>query len=133
MRDLRTYVSKHKKLFGIVGFIFIVFLECCVFPAGRITYSGNMAIGIIGFVSAIGIAKCAGEIEAAIFPKAGWILILLLNIVITILGMVARYFLEYGEVSNTYNFTSKNIVVHILIMLLLSMMFWMQTKKRGEI
>lgn len=47
------------------------------------------------------------------------------------MGMVARYFLEYGEVSNTYNFTLKNIVVHVVIMLLLSMIFWMQTKRKA--
>ena len=47
------------------------------------------------------------------------------------MGMVARYFLEYREVSNTYNFTLKNILIHTVIMLLLSMMFWMQTKRKA--
>ena len=57
---------------------------------------------------------------------------LFLNCGVTILGMVARYLLEYGEVSNTYNFTIKNIVVHIVIMMLLSMIFWIQAKKQPE-
>ena len=49
------------------------------------------------------------------------------------MGMVSRYFLEYGEVSNTYNFTPKKIVIHMLIMLLLSTMFWLQSKRSAEI
>ena len=132
MENLRTYVNEHKKLFAIIGLIFIICLECCVFPVGNFTYGGNIAISLINLAAAIGIAKCLDEIEAMLLSKVKWILVLLLNLGVTIMGMVARYFLEYGEVSNTYNFTLKKIVIHTLIMLLLSMMFWMQTRKRTE-
>ena len=131
MKNLRTYVSQHKKLFCIMGLIFIVCLECCVFPVGNFAYGGNITIGFVNLAAAIGIGKCFGEIEAMLLPKVTWLLVLLLNLGVTIMGMVARYFLEYGEVSNTYNFTLKNVVVHTMIMLLLSMMFWMQTKKKS--
>ena len=132
MRNLRAYISEHKKMFGIVGLVFIVCMECCTFPVGKITFGGNMTIGVVNVVCAIFIAKCIGEIEVAIFPQVSYGLIFLLNIGITIMGMVARYFLEYGEVSNTYNFTPKNIVIHTIIMLLLSTMFWVETKGKGE-
>ena len=33
----------------------------------------------------------------------------------TLIGFLCRYFLEYGEVSNTYNFTLPNIALHLLI------------------
>lgn len=132
MTKIQMFVNEHKKLVGIMGLLFIVGLECCVFPVGNLTLGGGMTIGIINFVAAIGIGKCVGEIEAAMFPKATWVLMLLLNFAITIMGMIARYLLEYGEVSNTYNFTLKNIVFHIVIMLLLSMTFWMQTKRKSE-
>ena len=107
-------------------------MECCVFPVGNFNLGGGMAIGLLNFITAIGIAKCIGEIEAIMFPKVTWLLVLLLNLGITIMGMVVRYFLEYGEVSNTYNFTPKNIVLHTVIMLLLSTIFWMQTKRKSE-
>ena len=132
MKNLHTYISEHKKSLCTIGLFFIVGLECCVFPVGNLTLGGGITIGIINFAAAIGIGKCVGEIEAVMFPKATWIWILLLNFAITIMGMIARYFLEYGEVSNTYNFTAKNIVVHIVIMLLLCMTFWMQTKRNTE-
>lgn len=132
MRDLRAQISNHKKLFCIIGLIFIVWLECCVFPVGNFTFGGGIVIGLLNFVAAIGIGKCFGEIEAMVFPKVTWLLVLLLNLGITIMGMVVRYFLEYGEVSNTYNFTFKNIVVHTVIMLLLSIMFWIKTKRKSK-
>ena len=131
MKNLRLYVCKHKKLFCVIGLIFIICLECCVFPVGNFAYGGNITIGLINLTAAIGIAKCLGEIEAILLPKVTWVLVLFLNLGVTILGMVARYFLEYREVSNTYNFTLENIWIHTVIMLLLSMMFWMQTKGKA--
>ena len=130
MEKLQINIRKHKKLFGVLGLVFIVCVECCVFPVGNLPLGGDMTIGLINLATVIGISKCIGEIETHIFQKASWLLIFVLNFGITILGMIARYFLEYGEVSNTYNFTLKNIVMHIVIMMLLSMTFWMQTKRK---
>ena len=132
MKDIRLFIRKHKKVVYTLGLLFVIFLECCVFPVGSITRTEWFTIGIVNFIAAVGICKCVGEIEASLFPKATWIMIGLLNIGITVMGMVARYFLEYGEVSNTYNFTLKNIVIHMIIMLLLSTLFWMQSKRSTE-
>ena len=132
MKNLQTYVNEYKKLFTIIGLIFIICLECCVFPVGNFTYGGNITISLINLAAAIGICKCLGEIEAMLLPKVRWVLVLILNLGVTIMGMVARYFLEYGEVSNTYNFPLKNVVVHTMIMLLLSMTFWIQTKSKAD-
>ena len=46
------------------------------------------------------------------------------NLILALLGMVARYLLEYGEVSDTYNFTTRNIVLHLVFMVLWSTQFW---------
>lgn len=73
-----------------------------------------------------------GDIAAFSFPKVTWLWIFILNFGITILGMLARYFLEYGEVSNTYNFTLKNVMIHMVIMMGVSMMFWRQAKRKVE-
>ena len=35
--------------------------------------------------------------------------------VFTVIGMICRYLLEFGEVSNTYNFTLFNIISYLLI------------------
>ena len=129
MKNIRTSIREHKKLFCIMGLVFVVCLECCVFPVGSSTLGGNSISILINFATAVATGKCVGEIEVIMFPKVSWLPILLLNLGITIMGMVVRYFLEYGEVSNTYNFTFKKVIVHMVIMLLFSMMFWVQTNK----
>ena len=132
MKDIRTAIIKHKKMVCILGLLFVILLECCVFPVGSITHTEWFTIGIINLITAVGICKCVGEMEAALFPKASGVMISFLNLGITIMGMVLRYFLEYGEVSNTYNFTPKKIAIHMIIMILLSTVFWMQSKRSAE-
>ena len=56
-------------------------------------------------------------------------------ILFTMIGMVCRYFLEFGEVSNTYNFTLFNIVVYLFVVpvfTLLAYEFVDRTKEKGK-
>ena len=56
-------------------------------------------------------------------------------ILFTVIGMVCRYFLEFGEVSNTYNFTLFNIVVYMFVVpvfTLLAFEFVDRTKEKGK-
>lgn len=124
MTKAQKFLESHKKIVGIIGFLFIVCIQCCVFPFYNFTHEVQFIIVIINFMAAVGIAKCTGELEAAIFPNGTWSAMLLLNLILTLLGMAARYLLEYGEVSNTYNFTIKNTVLHLVFMVLWSTMFW---------
>lgn len=124
MIKLREFVHKHKKQAIMVGFLFIICLQCCVFPAVNRTHNVSYTIALVNFMAAIGICKCTGDLEAEFLPNGVWGQVLLLNLVLTLLGMAARYFLEYGEVSNTYNFTFRNILLHIVMMVLWSSVFW---------
>ena len=47
-------------------------------------------------------------------------LVYLITLSLTILGMIFRYILEYGEVSNGYNFTMLNIISYIAIIPILT-------------
>lgn len=124
MIKLREFVHKHKKQAIMVGFLFIICLQCCVFPAVNRSYNAPYAIVFINFIAAIGICKCSGDLEAEFLPNGTWGQVLVLNLVLTLLGMATRYLLEYGEVSNTYNFTFRNILLHIVMMVLWSSVFW---------
>ena len=124
MRKAQKFLENHKRVVGIIGFIFIVCIQCCVFPFYNFTHDVQFIIVIINFIAAVGIAKCTGDLEAAIFPNGTWSAMLFLNLILALLGMAARYLLEYGEVSNTYNFTARNIVLHLVFMVLWSTMFW---------
>jgi len=56
----------------------------------------------------------------------------LLNTGLVVLGMISRYFLEYGEVSNTYNFTLLNSSVHIVLTVLWSTVNWYKYRKQFQ-
>ena len=66
-------------------------------------------------------------------PHYGIQLILPLNLLLVLLGMGARYLLEFGEVSNSYNFTVPNMLLHIGVTVTLSTLSWLWTKTvRGK-
>ena len=129
-------INNHKKLVICVGFLFIVFLQCCVFPFYNLSHSVPFLIEIVNFMAAMGICKCTGDLEAEFLSDGTWGQVILLNLVLTLLGMAARYVLEYGEVSNTYNFTYRNMLLHIVMMVLWSSAFWksrVREKKEKQI
>lgn len=53
----------------------------------------------------------------------------LINLGIVVLGMVFRYLLEFGEVSNTYNFTPPNVLVHVATTFVISMCAFAMARK----
>lgn len=61
------------------------------------------------------------------FPNCKLCHILLLNLLLVLLSMGSRYLLEFGEVSNTYNFTLPNMILHILVTVTLSTLSWVWT------
>ena len=124
MMKFKDFVCKYKKQAIILGFLFIICLQCCVFPAINRSHIVSYPIVFINFITAVWICKCAGDLEAEFLPNGTWGQVLVLNLVLTLLGLVARYLLEYGEVSNTYNFTFRNILLHIVMMVLWSSVFW---------
>jgi hypothetical protein len=56
----------------------------------------------------------------------------LINVTHIIAGMICRYFLEFGEVSNTYNFTLPNIAIHIVAISCICICGYLHEKKQIE-
>ena len=90
---------------------YIAFAGCFTFPIRSQPYPLDFtkayllicSYGIIG----LGFAGLYGEAkERTVYP---------LTLLMTILGMVCRYVLEYGEASNVYNFTMLNILSYIIL------------------
>ena len=73
-----------------------------------------------------------GIIEAGLFPDRPVVKMTLLNLGLVLLGMGCRYLLEFGEVSNTYNFNMINSMVHIFATVTLSTLSWYNTIKKTE-
>lgn len=52
---------------------------------------------------------------ALLLEKRKGVKVFILTFLFTILGMICRYFLEYGEISNTRNFIPVNIILFVVI------------------
>ena len=72
-----------------------------------------------------------GMLQAALFPKGSAGFGALLNLGLAVLGLIFRYLLEFGEVSNTYNFTAPNVVLHLFILTLLPVMTYVSQKQKS--
>ena len=68
----------------------------------------------------LGGALFSGGILAGLFPKKKLFFIILITSITVGLGLLCRYLLEFGEVSNTYNFTVPNTLLHVGIFLALT-------------
>ena len=123
-------LQKHKKLF--YGFLVIgpVFFGCFSFPFVNLTHewSGNLTV-LNMFVFAAAYYNI-GLVEAVVFPVNAGVKIILLNLILTCVGFGCRYLLEYGEFSNTYNFTIPNVVLHLLVSTAISTLVWLWNAKK---
>ena len=123
------FYEKHSKVSAVITFIFFFVLGACDFPIYNLSrdWPSTLTLSIIfnGVLTYIAL----GSAEAAMLPKCkGWH-IFLLNIVLVLLSMGGRYLLEFGEVSNTYNFTAPNIALHIVATLTISMVSYLTARE----
>ena len=133
MTKLQKLINSHKKLVYTIGFAFAVLLGCCIFPIYNFT-ADKMTLNMINLIISVFVCKCIGDMESFLFPNVTWRFIGIVNIGVVLAGMTARYWLEYGEISNTYNFTLVNMVTHILVMTVLCTLEWnWNVEKRKEL
>lgn len=124
---------KNKKRLAMSSiFLFEVFMTCCMFPFLNLTKETPIKIEMINWlviVVSIMAYHSIGQAEVKIFPNSSTILVIAFNFIAAIVGMGCRFLLEFGEVSNTYNFTMPNIILHIIIAVGLNTGTWLFTKK----
>lgn len=108
----------------MITLLFFVLLGGAAFPIYNLNKEWSTTLTLSILVSAIGYSGMLGVTEFALFPKARVYHIIPLNLGLTLLSMGCRYLLEFGEVSNTYNFTLPNMILHIAAVLIISTGFW---------
>ena len=124
--------EEYRKLFITITLVFFVVLGGAAFPIYNLNKDWPTTLTISILISAIGYSGMLGVAEIALFPKAKIYHIIPLNLGMTLLSMGCRYLLEYGEVSNTYNFTVPNVVLHIVAVLVISTGFWSNAASTKE-
>lgn len=113
----REVILAHKKGFTILICISLVFFGCFVFPVLNITKDFPKNISLLNILIACGAYFYIGNIQGLLFGHKAMGKILGISSVLTLVGFACRFLMEYGEVSNTYNFTIPNIAVHLFVTL----------------
>ena len=118
------FAKTHRTMVIILTFIFFIIIGGCAFPIYNMNREWSTTLTISILASTIATYGFLGTVETQLFPNAKIYHIIPLNLVLILLSMVCRYFLEFGEVSNTYNFTMPNIILHVAATLIISICFW---------
>ena len=114
---LYTLLQSHRKTGIAIFWIVAIFFGCFCFPFVNLTTilsDTQKQISVINLFLCLVAYVEVGLLSGYLFEKKNVGVVLLINAAHIIAGMICRYFLEFGEVSNTYNFTLPNIAIHII-------------------
>ena len=111
MDRFRLFLKDHLKIARILILAYVIFVGCFVFPFGNESFPFDLmkAYLVIASYGVIGLGF------AGLYGMNKEKFVYMSSFVLTGLGMLCRYILEYGEVSNTMNFTSFNIISYLAI------------------
>lgn len=129
MENLKKAIAEHRIFAAVIVLGGIVFVNCFGFPVYNFEKTWSLAITMEHLLISILFCSYIGGGLALLFPRKRYISVLALLLALTGLGMVCCFLLEFGEVSNTYNFTLPNILLHIAVTGILSSLGWLYAKK----
>jgi hypothetical protein len=130
VNELRLKMQKHEKLLWVIALGYTVFNGCFVFPFSNEMFPFDFTkallvmfgYGMIGFV------------YVGLLDKGKGISVLVLTLLFTIIGLIGRYFLEFGEVSNAMNFIPINIGLYLVVVpIYCTLVYWVIWKWYGKI
>lgn len=106
---------------------FWIFLTCFNFPLWSeefpLKWSDILTFASTFGILAVGLYGVYGEDRGPfLYPRM---------LLCTMIGMLCCYFLEFGEVSNTYNFTLLNIVVYLFVVPVYTLLVYEFCDKRN--
>ena len=129
---LYTLLQSHRKTGIAIFWIVAIFFGCFCFPFVNLTKSlsdTQKQISIINLFTCLVAYAEVGLLSGYLFDKKISV-VLLINVSHIIAGMICRFLLEFGEVSNTYNFTLPNIVTHIVAISCICICGYLQAKNK---
>lgn len=112
MPELKTYSSKHPRRLKVLLDGSIVFFSMFSFPFGNELFPLDISKAFL-LAASFGVL---GFFYALLYGRGKEKTVLILSVLFIALGMAGRFLLEFGEVSNTMNFTLLNIVSFLLVM-----------------
>lgn len=121
--------KKQKRLYQAGMLTFIVFITCFTFPMFNFVKVYSKTIWIVNLLLSVSVYYRFGKDEAKLFAEFPVWKIFLLNLAVVGVGLLCRYLLEFGEVSNTYNFVPLNIIVHVAAAAAISISTYLNQKR----
>lgn len=126
------FYEKHPKASAAITLVFFVLVGACCFPIYNLNREWPFILTCCILFTTVSLYITLGGAEVHLFPQCGIQHILPLNLLLVLLGMGARYLLEFGEISNTYNFTIPNMLLHISVTVTLSSLSWLWVKTEQD-
>ena len=116
------------KIIRIILLMLFIVVSGAAFPIYNCGKSyGHALTGIILFLNVTCYLEL-GVFEKRILKIQKFFYAVLMNVGIIGAGLGCRYLLEWGEMSNVYNFTLPNILIHISITLAISTLSYLFAK-----
>ena len=118
-----------KRKWHVILLIMFVIISGASFPIYNLTKHYTYSLtGILLYTNILCYIEL-GIYEKKMLKSWGIKHAVVINLGVILLGMLCRYILEFGEVSNTYNFTIPNILLHISATFIISMLSYLLYKK----
>ena len=112
---MKNTILTHKKGFTIFTCIFLVFMGCFSFPIFNFSKEAPNISKWLNILTAFLAYYELGLLQGILYHSKVMLKCTFTTFSMTVLGFLCRFLLEYGEISNTYNFTMPNILFHLLI------------------
>ncbi|MBQ7001497.1 MAG: hypothetical protein IJN67_10705 [Oscillospiraceae bacterium] len=129
MKKLENWFRSHKRMAAGCVFLFFALLACSSFPIYNLTKQYSNTLTFTNVFVSVSIYAYLGGFLTRLLPKAQLGQVFLIHLAVILGGMLARFLLEFGEVSNTYNFIPANIALHLAVTLTISPLSWWWTKR----
>ena len=114
-----------KRSSNILLWLLFLVIACSSFPIYNFTKNYGKSIVATNLILNVLFYYELGKYEKLMLKDWKVSKAILVNMGVILIGMVLRYFLEFGEVSNTYNFTGPNIAIHIAATFVISIVSYL--------
>jgi len=112
---MKEKILVHRKQFLIGECVCLIFFGCFTFPVYNFSKDAPEISRWINVLVSLAAYYEIGLIQGVLFEHKEHLKCMGLTLSMTVIGLLGRYLLEFGEVSNTYNFILANIVLHLFM------------------
>ena len=119
------FMKNMKRSSNILLWLLFLVIACSSFPIYNFTKNYGKSIVATNLILNVLFYYELGKYEKLMLKDWKVSKVVLVNMGVILLGMVLRFFLEFGEVSNTYNFTGSNIAIHITVAFVISIVSYL--------